>query len=167
LALVEIMSPASAQEWSQARRLVKELFRWLEDASGVSAAEVQGGAEAELDALPWLYVPPLGSFLIAAVNGDIVGTAAVHLRSPDVAELKRVYVKPAARGLGIASLMLDTAMRNARDLGATRMVLESHREIMSAAVGLYRRHGFYEIPDYTDLAERIPGVVALERLLDQ
>lgn len=162
LALVEIVSPVSAKEWSQARRLVKELFRWLEDVSGVSAIDVQEGAEAELDALPWVYVPPHGSFLIASVNGEVVGTTAVHVLSPGVAELKRVYVKPSARGLGLASLMLEAAIRNARDLGARTMVLESHREIMATAVELYRRRGFSEIPDYTDLSTKVPGVIAME-----
>ena len=82
-----------------------------------------------------------------------------------MAELKRVYVKPSARGLGLASLMLATAIRKARDLGARTTVLESHREIKAPAVKLYRSRSFYEIPDYTDLATKVPGVIAMELAL--
>jgi ribosomal protein S18 acetylase RimI-like enzyme len=61
--------------------------------------------------------------------------------------------------------MLESAIRKARDLGARTMVLESHREIMARAVKLYRSRGFYEIPDYTDLATKVPGVIAMELAL--
>lgn len=161
-----ITSPSTAREWSQARSLVKELFRWIQVESGVAMSDVQDGADAEIDALPWLYVPPKGSFVIASADGEVLGTTGVSMLEPDIAELKRVYVKPSARGLGLAPRMLEAAIGEARQLGATRLVLETHREIMSSAVRMYRRRGFTEIADYTDLPSQVPGVIAMGLRLD-
>jgi hypothetical protein len=58
--------------------------------------------------------------------------------------------------------MLEAAIEAARDLGANRLVLESHGEVMAAAVRMYRARGFQEIPDYTDLAAKVDGVIAME-----
>ena len=162
---VKIGRPVTAADWARARELVGSLLQWTVDMLGDVAVAAQKGADVELDQLVDIYSAPQGSFLIARVDGEVVGTAAVRLLSPRTAELKRVYVKPAARGLGLASRMLEAAIDAARRCGASRMVLESHSEVMRSAVEMYRRRGFHEIPDYTDLSTHVPGAIAMEMRL--
>jgi GNAT superfamily N-acetyltransferase len=161
-AAVEIRSPRNDWEWLEARQLIETLVDWMEEMFSVSPPVVQPGLVKELDEIDVYYSPPHGRFVIARMGGQTVGTTGIHLLSPDVAELKRVFVRPSARGHGLARLMLEAAIEAARDLGANRLVLESHGEVMAAAVRMYRARGFQEIPDYTDLAAKVDGVIAME-----
>ena len=80
--------------------------------------------------------------------GDVVGTAAVRRLAPGVAELKRMWLRPACRGRGLAPRLMDRCFDEARALGARVLRLDSERHRLAAAVKLYRRYGFEEIPDY-------------------
>ena len=79
--------------------------------------------------------------------GHVVGTAAVRRLEPGVIELKRMWLRPACRGRGIAPVLMDRCLEEARTLGARVLRLDSERRL-EAAVRLYRGYGFEEIPDY-------------------
>jgi GNAT superfamily N-acetyltransferase len=162
LIVIDLAPPGSAADWADARALIEELYAWLEDVSGVSPSTVQAGFEEELRGLPSLFSWPKGYFALAKVDGESVGTTALKLLSPEVAELKRVYVRPEARGLSLASRMLDSAIYAARSLGVHSIRLETHSEYMRPAVAMYRQRGFVEIPAYTDLQSKVPGAIAME-----
>jgi ribosomal protein S18 acetylase RimI-like enzyme len=79
--------------------------------------------------------------------GEIVGTAAVRRLAPGVAELKRMWLRPDRRGLGLAPRLMDRCLEEARALGGRVVRLDSEHRL-AAAVRLYRRYGFVEIADY-------------------
>jgi len=88
-----------------------------------------------------------GAFLVAYLDGRPVACGAVRRISPDTAELKRMYVRPDVRGLGLARALLEELERGARALGMRRLVLETG-ERQPAAIALYRRAGFTPIERY-------------------
>jgi putative acetyltransferase len=77
----------------------------------------------------------------------VVGTAAVRRLAPGVAELKRMWLRPACRGRGLARRLMDACLDEARALGGHVLRLDSEQRL-EAAVRLYRSYGFEEIPDY-------------------
>ena len=79
--------------------------------------------------------------------GEIVGTAGVRRLAPRVAELKRMWLRPACRGRGLADRLMARVLDEARALGGLTLRLDSERRL-EAAVRLYRRYGFREIGDY-------------------
>jgi GNAT superfamily N-acetyltransferase len=80
---------------------------------------------------------------------EVVGTAAVRVLEQGVAELKRMWLRPAARGRGLAQELLDKCLDEGRRLGCRTMRLDSQAKL-AAAVKLYRTNGFREIPVYND-----------------
>lgn len=88
-----------------------------------------------------------GAMLVAYLDGEAVGCGAVRRIEPQVAEIKRMYVAPAARGHGVARQVLAELEAIARQLGATRLVLETGPR-QPEALALYHRAGFVDIPLY-------------------
>ena len=88
-----------------------------------------------------------GAFLIASMDGAPVGCGAVRLLDEDTGEIKRMFVTPAARGMGLGRRLADALEAEARALGARRLILETGiRQV--AAIALYRNCGFEPIPLY-------------------
>ncbi|RDI16908.1 MarR family transcriptional regulator with acetyltransferase activity [Rhodococcus sp. AG1013] len=94
--------------------------------------------------------PPNGTVLIADLRGTAVGCGAVKLHD-GVAEIKRMWVSPDARGLGIARRLLDALEAYAADHGA-RLVRLDTNAALNEAVALYERSGYRRIPAYNDNA---------------
>ena len=162
---VDISAPRNAADWADAARLLADYSAWLEYASGYEDPNITRECGAETSPLSLRYVTPNGALVLARFAGHAVGITAVKRLSGEVAELKHVYLRPSARGLGLAPQMIEAAIDAARRLRVKRLVLETHNEIMPAAVKLYRRYGFEEIADYTSLSEVIPGVIAMQLVL--
>lgn len=91
------------------------------------------------------YEPPAGRFIIAYVDGGPAGCAAVVRRNMNIAELRRVFVRPSYRGAGLGSALVTRAIRIARELGYQTLYLESHRS-MQAAHRRYSEAGFVRVP---------------------
>jgi len=104
--------------------------------------------DCELARLPAPFCPPGGALLLARRDAEPVAVVGVRQLAEDVAEIKRLYVVPEARGLGIGRILLTRALAAARQIGYDRIRLDSHRPSMAAAIALYRRLGFIEIPPY-------------------
>lgn len=88
-----------------------------------------------------------GAFFVVDLGAEAVGCGAVRLIGPALAEIKRMYVKPAHRGRGVGAALLAALESEARLLGAARGVLETgnrQREVLA----LYRRAGYAEIPHF-------------------
>jgi GNAT superfamily N-acetyltransferase len=159
--------PASSDaDWREARALVMQLLGWIESETGHSLVDVQPDAIEELHALSTFYGAPSGRMIVARLNGPAVGTTGVHVIAPGIAELKRVYVHPSARGHKFASRMLVAAMDAAREMGADRVRLETYPPLMGIAHRMYLRVGFEPIAPYSTL-EQAEGVVAMERSLNK
>ena len=109
------------------------------------------GFEAELADLPGVYAPPSGALLLAYVDGALAGCGAFRpLADVDYAnacEMKRLYVRPAFRRLGLGRTIAEALVDEARRAGHSAMLLDTLDE-MEAARELYASLGFEEIPPY-------------------
>jgi GNAT superfamily N-acetyltransferase len=88
--------------------------------------------------------PGRGAFLVAYLDGAPVACGAVRLLDAAAAEVKRMFVVDEARGRGFGRQMLEALESQARDLGATRLVLETGVR-QQEALGLYESAGFTRI----------------------
>ena len=96
------------------------------------------------------YLPPEGRLLVATErDGNEVGCVFLKMIRPDAAEIKRLYVVPGARGLGLGRRLMDDLLDQARTLGAKSILLDTGVYDV-AAQALYRKLGFYEIDYYPE-----------------
>lgn len=93
--------------------------------------------------------PPRGAFLVASVDGEAVACGAVKAIEPGVGSLKRMWVAPSARGLGIGRRMLQALEEEARELGLRTLRLETNRALVEA-IRLYTSAGYGEVPPFND-----------------
>ncbi|MFE0701198.1 GNAT family N-acetyltransferase [Streptomyces sp. NPDC058872] len=91
--------------------------------------------------------PPSGEFLVGRHDGKAAACGGVILLDAERAELTRVFVRHAFRGLGGADLLMTGLEDAARALGARRTVLNTRLDLVEARA-LYARHGYREIPAY-------------------
>ena len=117
--------------------LVRTLFREYADSLGVDLSFQ--GFEEELAALPGCY-----DVLFVAGSDGCVG---VRPFADGVCEMKRLYVRPSARGSGLGKALAVAAIERARTLGYRSMRLDT-MPAMGAAQALYESLGFVEIPPY-------------------
>jgi ribosomal protein S18 acetylase RimI-like enzyme len=148
--------PARPGEHAVAKRLVEEYV----DSLGVDLGFQD--IEHELADFPGAYEPPSGRLLLAFLEGEPVGCVAVKRFDGDACELKRLYVRPEGRGIGLGRRLTEAAMDAARELGYRRMRLDTLPS-MAAARSLYRSLGFAEIDPYR--FNPVPGTAFFEREL--
>jgi ribosomal protein S18 acetylase RimI-like enzyme len=119
----------------------------------------------ELSSLPDKYSPPGGSLLLArsSATGEPLGCIGIRPMSLEgVCEMKRLYVAPQGRGLGLGKALIDAAIKEAERIGYARMRLDTLPR-MAAAVDLYRKTGFVQIEAYYDTP--LAGTMFFERIL--
>ena len=122
------------------------------------------GFEAELAGLPGAYAPPGGKLLLA-LGRDGAALGCVALRPMAVAgcaEMKRLYVAPEGRGIGLGRALVEAAAASAAALGYREIRLDS-LPTMTAAIALYGRCGFEPMAPYYDTP--VAGTVFLRRAL--
>ncbi|MGW1901005.1 GNAT family N-acetyltransferase [Streptomyces hirsutus] len=93
--------------------------------------------------------PPQGLFLIARLHGEPVGCAGLKLPPGAPAEVKRMWVAPHARGLGLGRRLLAELEATASRHGREVMRLDTNT-VLDAAIGLYRSCGFQEVAAFND-----------------
>lgn len=116
--------------------------------------------EQEFAGLPGAYAPPHGAVLLARLNGAVVGCAALRRVDATTCELKRVYVRPSARGLQAGRLLVEQMLSLARARGYQRMALDVLPEFV-AAQRLYATLGFVPAPPVSH--NPVPGTLFLAR----
>lgn len=95
------------------------------------------------------YGPPGGAAFVARLGDEAVGCVAVREFQPGVAELKRMYVRPAARGHGLGADLAAAAVAEARAIGYQSIRLDTVAA-MTVAARIYRSLGFREIERYRE-----------------
>ena len=93
------------------------------------------------------YRAPTGCFFVARLFGEPIGCAALRAAGPGIAEVKRMWVSPSARGLGIGRRMLGELEDAARARRARRLRLETNESLVEAQA-LYRANGFAPVEAY-------------------
>jgi len=93
--------------------------------------------------------PPRGILLLARLHGEPVGCGVVKLHGGEPAELKRMWVSPTARGLGLGRRLLNELEGFAAGAGAAAVRLETNRAL-TEAIALYRSAGYEEVPAFND-----------------
>ena len=115
--------------------------------------------EQEMVEFPLHYTRPDGRILVAVEGGEAVGVVGLRRFSGKICELKRMYVRPEFRGRGIGRLLAMRAIKEAREIGYSRMRLDTLSRL-SEAVSLYESLGFKEIGAYR--ANPNKGVIYME-----
>jgi ribosomal protein S18 acetylase RimI-like enzyme len=117
------------------------------------------GFSGELKSLPGPYAPPSGELLLAKRGDHVLGAIALKaLEPPHVAEIKRLFVRPQARRIGVARALVTAILKVARERGYREVKLDSLAS-MEAAVALYKSFGFTPVPPYG--SHPYPGLVTL------
>ena len=114
-------------------------------------ARFAGGFDARISisANPEELTPPAGYCVVARLRGRPIGCGALKLHGAAPAELKRMWVDPTSRGLGVGRRLLESLEALARENGVRVLHLETNRAL-SEAIELYRRAGFAEVAPFND-----------------
>ncbi len=91
-----------------------------------------------------------GAFYLVELQGEFVGMCAVRRLRDGVAEIKRVYIRQPARGMGLGRLVLQRLLSDARAMGCRTVCLDT-AEFMHAARRLYLAHGFVDCPPHDEV----------------
>jgi len=112
----------------------------------------------EMATMPGKYAPPQGELLLArGQDGAALGCVGLRpLEDAGTCEMKRLYVTPEGRGLGLGKALAERVVEEARRIGYRAMLLDTLPSL-TTAVGLYDRMGFVRIPAYYDTP--IPGTI--------
>jgi ribosomal protein S18 acetylase RimI-like enzyme len=91
--------------------------------------------------------PPSGHFLVAYRDGVAVGCGGVKLHGAEPAEIKRVWVDPTARGVGLARRLVTSLEARAQEAGARAIQLDTNRTLVEA-IEMYRKLGYVEVEPF-------------------
>jgi putative acetyltransferase len=120
------------------------------------------GFPRELRELPGDYAPPRGCLLVALGGSEPLGCVALRPLADGAAEIKRLYVRPPARGQGLGRRLAAETIDRARALGYARLRLDT-LDTMTPAIALYRSLGFVERSPYVE--NPLPGPLFFELAL--
>lgn len=140
--------------------VVRELFREYQDFLGVDLCFQ--GFEEELATLPGKYAPPAGIVLIATRDQSVAGCVAMRPLEGSVCEMKRLYLRPGHRGLGIGRMLAEAVIDAAAAAGYASMRLDT-LDKLTEAITLYRSMGFESMKAYYH--NPLDGVVYMEKRL--
>lgn len=162
-----IVRAQSDEDIDAARNLMRTFTTWAItlDPDNGDTAPTFAGLEAELAGLPGYFGPPDGCLLIARVADQPAGCVAYRSLGGGIVELKRMYVTPDHRGLGVGRALVAALLDEARSTGVTRVVLDSFHT-MTAAHRIYRDSGFRDVAAPPDFPKALaPKVVFMELAL--
>ncbi len=141
---VEIRAAAGPEDMATLRALFLEYRDWLR------VDLCFQDFETELATLPGAYAPPKGALWLATVDGELAGCVGFRPHQGEGAcEMKRLWLRPAYRKLGLGRRLAETCIEAARAAGYRTIYLDT-LGFMDAARALYASLGFHEIPAYYD-----------------
>jgi DNA-binding MarR family transcriptional regulator/N-acetylglutamate synthase-like GNAT family acetyltransferase len=140
--LVEIAveDPASAEVQFCLRAYYADLDRRFEAGFDPNATSPNAAEE---------FAEPTSQLLLARLAGDPIGCGVLKFHGTEPAELKRIWVSPSSRGLGVGRRLLGELEARARRGGATTVRLATNRQLIEA-ISLYRGSGYVEVAAFND-----------------
>ncbi|MEO6488329.1 MAG: GNAT family N-acetyltransferase [Ferruginibacter sp.] len=139
--MVEYIIANSDDEYVEASYLFKEYAHWLNIDLGFQKFS------EELLQIKSMYGSPTGCIILCKSEQEIIGCIAIRKIDPEVAEFKRMYIKPNFRKKGIGVALLQRAISQAEMFGYKRIRLDTLSNMLPA-ISLYKKNGFCEIPAY-------------------
>jgi GNAT superfamily N-acetyltransferase len=168
--MVKIRNADMARDLEVVRALWLEYLSWgneeLEARFGFRFP-IEKALEDDLTSIA-KFQPPGGRLLLAVEGEQAVGIACLRRMSPGIAEIKRMFVRPAQRGAGLGGALLDHLITEAKASGYQRIRLDSAR-FMETAHALYRSRGFADIDSYpeSEIPDELKSYwIFMERELD-
>ncbi len=146
---IQIIKADRDQHTPQIRELFWEYLQWAnarvieEFKVSFDIATMLEGDMQNLDK----FMPPHGRLLLGFIGENVAGIACLKALTPDIGEVKRMYVRPGYRKAGLGRTLLNHLLREAQDIGYQLVRLDSAR-FMKEAHQLYRSCGFKEIVAY-------------------
>jgi len=137
--------PQTQEEWGVVAGLLLDYRNEFDDDTCFTSFE------EEVANIRKVYTAP-GSHLILAINGSdqkIAGCVGLRILSPEIAEMKRLYVIPSHRGFQLGKKLAIAIISYAKEKNYTRMLLDTMME-MKAAQKLYQQLGFTQIDPYSN-----------------
>lgn len=145
LPLVELLTPATPELLGATRAI----FRDYANSLGIDLCFQD--FDAELARLPGEYAPPQGALLLAQVDGKVAGCGALRalpeVDHANACEMKRLYVRPAYRGIGLGRLLAQALLDRGLQAGYSAVLLDTLDD-METARSLYASLGFEETAPY-------------------
>ncbi len=139
--MLKIITAVSQPDYDAAVMLFKEYAAWL--AIDLSFQHF----EEELLRVKEMYAAPAGEILLCKYEDAYVACVGIRNKGENIAELKRMYVKPAYQRKGIAGALLQQALQIATTMGYKKLRLDTLAS-MIPAIELYKKAGFYTIEPY-------------------
>lgn len=115
--------------------------------------------DKELANLPGDYSPPDGRLILALDENKPIGCVALRKLEKDICEMKRLYIKPEMRGIGLGEQLVRTVIDEAVKIGYMKMRLDTVPK-MKEAIDLYSKIGFKEVGPYRE--NPIEGAMYME-----
>jgi ribosomal protein S18 acetylase RimI-like enzyme len=146
------IGPAEAEDFPAIRGLCNGFLDWCRSRYGENAWFVDHYYTPEkwaavLDSLPRVHAAPEGAALVARLDGKVVGCVMIQRIDENTCEMKRMFVGPEGRGLGLGRRLAENIIRVAAERGYAFIQLDTGRN-HDEALSLYRSLGFEEIPPY-------------------
>lgn len=136
-----VIRPAGDHDTPAIRKMLEEYLEWIGLDLGFQAID------QELAGLPGDYAPPRGALLVAIEGERYLAMIALRPIDAAIAEMKRLYVRPDARGRGLARQLITRLCDEARRLKYTEVRLDTLPK-MGEAQALYETYGFVDIEPY-------------------
>jgi GNAT superfamily N-acetyltransferase len=137
---IEEVAPNSREAEYCVSRYFAELMERFDD-----------GFDPEQSLAPTLneFAPPGGTFLVMRLHGRPVGCGGFKRDAVDIAYIKRMWISPKARGLGLGRRLLQALEERARALGYAKIRLETQKSL-GEAQQLYRSSGYREVAPFNE-----------------
>jgi GNAT superfamily N-acetyltransferase len=149
--MLAILQVAKDDHQTVVRDLFREYLQWVCPAIhreyGI-AFDAEAILEHDMSDIH-IFLPPNGCLLLAYDDTALAGCACMRTVGAQIAEIKRMYVRPTYRRKGIGRALVDATVNEARAAGYSSLRLDSAR-FMTDAHALYRSAGFHEIAPYPE-----------------
>jgi GNAT superfamily N-acetyltransferase len=138
---MRLLQATTPREWDEAQRLVREY------AASLNVDLSFQNFDHELQHFTTEYAPPTGAFILAEDADQYVACIGLRQFAEGIGEVKRLYVVPAARGLGLGRLLVERVIVVAREAGYSSLLLDT-LPFMKEAQSLYVALGFKPTAPY-------------------